>query len=54
MTRILFGQFGIQVRNVWWVYIVSICLSFAISLISVFWQTLLAARTNPAETLKKE
>ena len=54
LTRILFGQFGIQVRNVWWVYIVSICLSFAISLISVFWQTLLAARTNPAETLKKE
>jgi ABC-type lipoprotein release transport system permease subunit len=29
-------------------------LSFVISLLAVLWQTLRAARTNPAEALKKE
>ena len=54
LTRIFFEELGTQVRNVWWVYIAAIGLSFAISMISVFWQTLRAARTNPAEALKKE
>ena len=43
-----------DVENTWWIYIVSISLSFIISLVSVLWQTLRAARTNPAEALKKE
>ena len=38
----------------WWVYIAAISVSLLISLASVLWQTLRAARTNPAETLKKE
>jgi putative ABC transport system permease protein len=38
----------------WWVYVVAISVSVAISLASVLWQTLRAARTNPAEALKKE
>lgn len=38
----------------WWVYVVAISVSVAISLVSVLWQTLRAARTNPAEALKKE
>ncbi len=54
LTRIFFEELGTQVKNVWWVYIAAIGLSFAISMISVFWQTLRAARTNPADALKKE
>jgi len=37
-----------------WIFIVAALAVFAISLASVLWQTLRAARTNPAETLKKE
>ncbi len=32
----------------------AVAISFAISLLSVLWQTLRAARTNPATELKKE
>jgi putative ABC transport system permease protein len=38
----------------WWVYVAAISASLVISLASVLWQTLRAARTNPAEALKKE
>ena len=38
----------------WWVYVAAISASLIISLASVLWQTLRAARTNPAEALKKE
>ena len=37
-----------------WIFVVATVAVFAISLISVIWQTLRAARTNPAEALKKE
>ena len=37
-----------------WIFIVAALAVFAISLASVLWQTLRAARTNPAEVLKKE
>ena len=37
-----------------WIFIVAALAVFAISLASVLWQTLRAARTNPAEALKKE
>ena len=37
-----------------WIYILACMAVFAISLASVLWQTLHAARTNPAEALKKE
>ena len=37
-----------------WIYVVAAVSAFAISLGSVLWQTLRAARTNPAEALKKE
>ncbi len=47
-------QFPYRIENYWWVFAVAILLSFAISLLSVLWQTLKAARTNPATELKKE
>ena len=37
-----------------WIYILAAITVFSISLASVLWQTLRAARTNPAEALKKE
>ena len=37
-----------------WTYIAASLAVFAISLLAVLWQTLRAARTNPAEALKKE
>ena len=37
-----------------WIYVIATVSAFAISLVSVLWQTLRAARTNPAEALKKE
>ena len=53
-VRQFFIALGSVPQNVWWIYVVSVALSFAISLVSVLWQTLRAARTNPAEALKKE
>jgi len=53
-VRQFFIALGSVPQNVWWIYVVSVALSFAISLASVLWQTLRAARTNPAEALKKE
>ena len=37
-----------------WYVALATAISFAISLLAVLWQTLRAARTNPAEALKKE
>ncbi len=47
-------QFGYRISNYWWIFALAVILSFAISLLSVLWQTLRAARTNPATELKKE
>ena len=38
----------------WWVFPLAILISLSISTLTVLWQTLRAARTNPAEVLKKE
>jgi putative ABC transport system permease protein len=53
-VRQFFIALGSVPQNVWWIYVVSVALSFAISIASVLWQTLHAARANPAEALKKE
>ncbi len=47
-------QFAYRIENYWWIFVLAVVLSFAISLLSVLWQTLKAARTNPATELKKE
>ena len=54
VVRMAFEHLGVRPQNVWWVYIAAVILSFAISLASVLWQTVRAARTNPAKALKKE
>ena len=47
-------QFADKITNIWIIYVICVLISFAISLGSVLWQTLRAARTNPSEALKKE
>ena len=38
----------------WWIFLLAALISMSISTATVLWQTLRAARTNPAEALKKE
>ena len=38
----------------WWIFVIAVLLSVFVAFVSVLWQTLKAARTNPAVELKKE
>jgi putative ABC transport system permease protein len=44
----------VKVGNTFWIYASAIAMSFVIAILAVLWQTLRAARINPAEALKKE
>ena len=46
--------FRFELEDKWWVFPLAILISMSISTLTVLWQTLRAARTNPAEVLKKE
>ena len=43
-----------RVSGYWWIFVLAVAISLAVSFVSVIWQTLKAARTNPTEELKKE
>ncbi|MBQ9476557.1 MAG: ABC transporter permease, partial [Bacteroidales bacterium] len=43
-----------RISGYWWIFVVAVLLLLAVSFVSVVWQTLKAARTNPAVELKKE
>ena len=47
-------DFIYRLEGYWWIFVVSVLLSVAIAFVSVLWETLKAARTNPAIELKKE
>ena len=47
-------QFIYKLTNYWWIFVVAVVLSVLIAFLSVLWQTLKAARTNPVIELKKE
>ncbi|MBQ7020570.1 MAG: FtsX-like permease family protein, partial [Bacteroidales bacterium] len=47
-------EFAYRIDLTVWPFAVAVLLALVISLASVLWQTLRAARTNPAEALKKE
>ena len=47
-------DFIYRLEGYWWIFVVAVLLSVAIAFVSVLWQTLKAARTNPAVELKKE
>ncbi len=43
-----------HIMGYWWIFVLAVLLTVALSFASVLWQTLKAARTNPAVELKKE
>ena len=47
-------DFIYRLEGYWWIFVVAVLLSVAIAFVSILWQTLKAARTNPAVELKKE
>ena len=53
-ARIYLQRFAYRIEGYGWVFIVAVIISLAIAFGSVLWQTLRAARTNPATELKKE
>ena len=53
-ARLYLQRFAYRVEGYGWVFIVATLISLAIAFGTVLWQTLKAARTNPAIELKKE
>ena len=53
-ARLYLQRFAYRIEGYGWVFIVAVIISLAIAFGSVLWQTLRAARTNPATELKKE
>ena len=47
-------DFIYKLEGYWWIFVVVAVITLFISLLSVLWQTLKAAKTNPAVELKKE
>ena len=54
LARRYLEGFNYRISGYGWVFAVAVFISLAISLASVLWQDLKAARTNPAVELKKE
>ncbi|MBO6068044.1 MAG: FtsX-like permease family protein [Bacteroidales bacterium] len=53
-VRLYLQRFAYRTENYWWVFVAAAVITIAIAFVTVLWQTLKAARTNPAEELKKE
>ena len=53
-SRVYLQRFSYRVEGYGWVFAVAVIISLAIAFGTVLWQTLKAARTNPAIELKKE
>lgn len=53
-ARLYLERFAYQVEGYGWVFVLATLISLAIAFGTVLWQTLKAARTNPAVELKKE
>ena len=47
-------DFIYKLEGYWWIFVVAVFLTGLIAFVSVIWQVLKAARTNPAVVLKKE
>mgnify|MGYP004620600667 FL=1 len=48
------SRYTYRIENYWWIFVLAVVLTFAMAFSSVLWQTLKAAKTNPATELKKE
>ena len=53
-ARLYLQTYAYRVENYGWVFVVAVIISLVIAFGTVLWQTLKAARTNPATELKKE
>ena len=53
-ARVYLERFSYRIEGYGWVFVVAVIISLAIAFGTVLWQTLKAARTNPAVELKKE
>ena len=53
-ARLYLERFAYRVEGYGWVFVLAVVISLAIAFGTVLWQTLKAAKTNPAEELKKE
>ena len=53
-ARVYLSRFAYRVENYGWVFAAAVLIAVAIAFGTVLWQTLKAARTNPATELKKE
>ena len=53
-ARVYLERFAYRIEGYGWVFVVAAVISLAIAFGTVLWQTLKAARTNPAIELKKE
>lgn len=54
VCRKLLESYPERISGYWWIFVVAAGLTLIVSFASVLWQTLSAARTNPATELKKE
>ncbi|MBQ9723642.1 MAG: hypothetical protein IJV84_09000, partial [Bacteroidales bacterium] len=53
-AQLYLRRFTYRIEDWWWIPVVAVLISLAISLFAVLWQTLRAAHTDPAKSLKKE
>ncbi len=53
-ARVYLERFAYRIEGYGWVFVVAVVISLAIAFGTVLWQTLKAAKTNPAIELKKE
>ena len=53
-ARMYLERFAYRIEGYGWVFVVAVVISLSIAFGTVLWQTLKAARTNPAVELKKE
>jgi ABC-type enterochelin transport system permease subunit len=53
-SRLYLERFAYRISGYGWVFVAAILIAVAIAFGTVLWQTLKAARTNPATELKKE
>jgi len=53
-ARLYLQRFAYRIEGYGWVFVVGAVIALVISFLAVLWQTLRAARTNPATELKKE
>ena len=47
-------RFSYRISHYGWIIVVAVVIGMLMAYLSVLWQTLKAAKTNPAEALKKE